>query len=1009
MRKSLVFIFLLHVGSILLAQEKCGTVLLEEIKKQNNPSRESIHQFEDWLQNKIKDRKFRSSAQGEAERQAGPYIIPVVVHVIHLGEPVGTGSNISDDQIISQIDVLNEDFRRLNSDANLTLSQFKPVAADAEIEFRLAQRDPEGLATTGITRTLSTRAFWGINDGEALSSLSYWPAEDYLNIWVTNLSGTLLGFAQLPVSNLEGLEDASNNRLSDGIVVRYESFGSVNKGDFPVLEEPFHLGRTTTHEVGHFFGLRHIWGDGGCSVDDFCADTPQASSDNNGCNLNKTSCGGLNMVQNYMDYTDDVCMNLFTLDQKARMQTVLENSPRRESLTESKGALPPVVTDNDLGIRGILSPNVGVCDNNTIPSVEVRNYGTNQITSLSISVILNENVIETKNVVVTLDPLEITTISFNPLSITEIGKHQLGFEVSSVNGSSDNNPDNNNQEMYFFNSANVTSSFSSSFEILPVDWIIDNPDGETTWAIQNAQGNGSDNNTAIAINMFNYQSPSGETDRLITPNFDLSSVRNASIRFKIAYADNENRPDKLAVAVSRDCGNTFSEQDIIYQKSGNELSTTNSSTSAFVPTNKFQWRTENIDLSEFIGEENIQIAFMAQNGEGNNLFLDDVGVAFQVENNYDISISKITKPSPIICDGNIAPSIEVINLGTESVNTFEVSLKVNGNVVSTLQYSGDVLAPDAQTTIDFDNINLPDGSNEVTFSVGMPNGVNDKNQGNNEKSITTLIENSNDILPIREKFKTSQISDSDWIVINPDMNTTWEVISAPNGETNNFSAYINQYDYPEIGQKNWLVSPVLDFSKTDKASLTFRISHASTDNFADTLKVLVSTDCGTSFEQMVFSRYGVALAQENSQDPWTPSSANDWREEFIDLTDFAGEPNVRVAFVAVNGYSNNLYLDDIEFFLTNTQDLFRPNEDQAEVYPNPVFNGTIKTVLNLSERQEVIISVYDALGKLNFQRNFPNSLNQTYEIDLTNLRNGMYYVSIQGQTTRSVKKIIFNK
>ena len=269
--------------------------------------------------------------------------IPVVVHVIHNGEPVGTGPNISQAQVQSQIEVLNEDFRRKEGTNGFN---DHPDGADTEIEFYLATQDPNGrsLAEPGIDRVNGRRNSWPRGPirnplDNSVKPQTIWPPDRYFNIWTVNFGGfvsrDLLGYAQFPSnSGLPGLNTNEGAASTDGIVVGYKYFGSSDKGNFPDLWAPFDKGRTTTHEVGHWLGLRHIWGDGDCTVDDYCADTPNVGEANIGCPTGARSCGEIPMVENYMDYTDDPCMNIFTQDQKERMLTVLRNSPRRREFAE---------------------------------------------------------------------------------------------------------------------------------------------------------------------------------------------------------------------------------------------------------------------------------------------------------------------------------------------------------------------------------------------------------------------------------------------------------------------------------------------------------------------------------------------------------------------------------------------------------------------------------------------------------------------------------------------------
>ena len=245
-----------------------------------------------------------------------PRNIPVVVHVVHNT----AAQNISDSQILSQINVLNEDYRRMagtrgfNGDA---------VSADSEIEFRLAEIDPDGNATNGITRTSTSETSFTSDDDVKYTSLGShdtWDASEYLNILVCNLAGGLLGYAQFP-----GGPDAT-----DGIVVDFEAFGdSVGTN-----VAPYHLGRTTSHEIGHYLNLYHTF-QGGCTNSncstqgDRVCDTPPVASPTLGCPSSRNSCSTDNpdlpdQTENYMDYTDDACMNLFTDDQSTRMNATID-------------------------------------------------------------------------------------------------------------------------------------------------------------------------------------------------------------------------------------------------------------------------------------------------------------------------------------------------------------------------------------------------------------------------------------------------------------------------------------------------------------------------------------------------------------------------------------------------------------------------------------------------------------------------------------------------------------
>lgn len=248
------------------------------------------------------------------------FIVPVVIHAIHRN----TSDSISDAQIISQIDILNTDYRKLNADTTNVESGFSK--ADVRIEFCLAQRDPSGNTTSGIVR-YKTNIDDICNGDQYLNAAPIWDRNRYLNIWVCDMGSVLAGFAYSPGANAD----------RDGVVIHYSNFGNTGN-----VQAKYDLGRTTTHEVGHWFNLRHPWGDDNnvsCASDDGVADTPNQDEIYDDCpNTNLFSCNSKDMLSNFMGYVHDACMGNFTEGQKERMRIALVNS--RTSLLLSNGCLP---------------------------------------------------------------------------------------------------------------------------------------------------------------------------------------------------------------------------------------------------------------------------------------------------------------------------------------------------------------------------------------------------------------------------------------------------------------------------------------------------------------------------------------------------------------------------------------------------------------------------------------------------------------------------------------------
>ena len=462
---------------------RCASTEYEEYLKSKNPNILSTSEFEQWITPKIKLEKNKKPSTTKGLKTNAVITIPVVIHVIHSGDILGVDENIFDEQVVSQIRVLNDDFRRKSGTPGFNTN---PVGADVEIEFSLAKRDPSGVLSNGINRVNLGQESWSTTDiNDIVKPQTQWDPEKYLNIWVVNLSRTdLLGYAQFPSdSGLSGINTSGGPASTDGVVIGYKYFGSSEYYTNGTYTTNYDKGRTTSHEVGHWLGLRHIWGDGGCDVDDFCEDTPNAGQENEGCPIGADSCPtspGMDMVENYMDYTYDACMNIFTADQKTRMITVMNNSIRRVSLQTSDALTPGVIFDNDASTM-IVNLNINSCSNTFSPIIKIVNKGNTTLTKASFTYGIDNNNLQTLNWTGNLANNESQNITLNSLT-TSGGNHNFSTNINSVNGTTDQNNANNTETLNFDivkNYANNTVNFTLQ---------TDHYGTETTWKLTNSAG-----------------------------------------------------------------------------------------------------------------------------------------------------------------------------------------------------------------------------------------------------------------------------------------------------------------------------------------------------------------------------------------------------------------------------------------------------------------------------------------------------------------------------------------
>jgi hypothetical protein len=304
-----IFTFICWCFALYANAQRCGTT--DYIKQHSlllpsvNTSSNAVISGRDTLKNEV-------------------IVVPVIIHVLYHTSI----QNISDEQVLSQLAVLNNDYRRLNADNVNAPEPFKNIAGDTRIVFCLAKMDPNGRSSSGIIHKYTKEELFLSEDGMKFSSSGGddgWDSKKYLNIWVCNLFGRTLGYSVLP----------GGDAARDGVVIQYNAFGTIG-----TVATPFNKGRTTTHEVGHWLGLRHLWGDALCG-DDGINDTPPQQTNNNDCPAfpHLSSCSNNSngdMFMNYMDFTDDACMNMFTEGQKRVMRSMFAlGSPRNSFLNSS--------------------------------------------------------------------------------------------------------------------------------------------------------------------------------------------------------------------------------------------------------------------------------------------------------------------------------------------------------------------------------------------------------------------------------------------------------------------------------------------------------------------------------------------------------------------------------------------------------------------------------------------------------------------------------------------------
>lgn len=616
------------------------------------------------------ERFTQAYVQNNAQNRSTQTIItiPVVFHILYSNAT----QNISTARILEQMNVLNNDYAKLNSDTGLVPPAFQSVAANTQIQFCLAQQDPTGAPTNGILRVPisgSPQTF--------PSNLSApWSRDSYLNIYVGNFGGGLLGVAQLP----------GGPANTDYVNALYTTVGGPNN---PGTEPAYDLGRTLTHEIGHWLNLYHTF-QGGCAglnanncatAGDNVCDTPPTSGSNFGCPGTQNTCTETSpfpppytanqndMTMNYMDYVDDVCMYMFTSGQGVRMAACINGA--RASLLSSQGCVPPSSAAIDGGISAVASPAGTLCASAFTPSVTIKNFGTGPLTSAVINYAIDNGAVQTQAWSGNLASLATATVALTSQTVTG-GSHTFTCFTTLPNAVADPNTANDTTNSVFTIATGQAlpyqQPFTTAASFVPAGWTLNNPDGATTWAYNNSYGNTA--NGSMWVDNANYNS-NGQVDEAVMQPMNLTGGVGANLSFWVAYTYwtvPYQFSDTLEVLISTDCGATYSS---IYKKWGNTLATAPGQGSDFFPTAS-QWRLETVSLMPYITSNNAIIKFRNITDYENNLFVDDINISITT------GIKKITDGLAITLNPN--PASSFLNVKVDTKTQQDIILKVTNNL-----------------------------------------------------------------------------------------------------------------------------------------------------------------------------------------------------------------------------------------------------------------------------------------------------------------------------------------
>ena len=629
-KKLILFLLLFVLGFTLFSQThgKCAVSDLIKKREINDP---------DFAERRKQTSKRLGNFATTKNTNSQVYTIPVVFHILHLGG----SENISNEQVYDGIRHMNEDFRKRNEDTAAIVPEFKSIAADCEIEFKLATKDPDGNCTNGIIRHYTTSTNFDASYSYTGVGPGLWDPQKYMNIYVCKTLDYPGAAAYTYIPGWLGVGSPY-----DAIVSLHSYVGGIGTASQVAIH-------VLSHEVGHWLGLSHVWGDSNspgveCG-DDGVGDTPITKGWQN-CTLSGRVCDPtvLENVQNFMEYS--YCDNMFTEGQKQLMRNVIA--------TGANAGRDILVSNQNLIETGVINPIVCA----PVPDFKTINNEVDYCTGQSVQ--FKDN---TSNARVTnwqwsfpgaipstsIDSMPIVTYS-NP------GVYPVSYTATNSAGTATINKDNFIEVVT--NQAQIQSFYNEDFENLSFPnsfWRIENDVNDSiSWKTYSSIG--FSGNKCMMISSFNNEP--GKTETLYSPSFNLNAVNNLAssndplkLTFKLAYQGRSDQAnERLQVFSSNNCGQTWS---LRYSKTMNNLTTVGSySQLPFMPDSLSDWRTEQVSINSLLNAQHMFFKFQFTsdvNGLTNNIYIDDInlsrnqiGIQQLDENIQDFTVF----PNPVIGD-----------------------------------------------------------------------------------------------------------------------------------------------------------------------------------------------------------------------------------------------------------------------------------------------------------------------------------------------------------------------